>query len=98
MHIVTQLCGSMKENKIICEPIGYIIFYLYVYFVIKPQNDMRLTVREIRRWMFEEEFLTLVVGETTMDNSTGRRYLYDMDDQEMEVNVIQMGNRLYVEL
>jgi hypothetical protein len=48
--------------------------------------------------MFEEEFLTLVVGETTMDNSTGRRYLYDMDDQEMEVNVIQMGNRLYVEL
>lgn len=50
-----------------------------------------MTVREIKRWMFDNENLTLYVGGIELDNTDGRRYLYELPDQDVEVSIRMEG-------
>jgi hypothetical protein len=56
----------------------------------------RMTIREIRRLMFDNEYLTLRVGGIILDNTDGRRYLYELPDQDVEVTISLEGNIIII--
>ena len=55
----------------------------------------RLTVREIRRILFDTDMYA-VIGADEMTNSDARRFLFDMQDQDAVMNVIENGNHLLI--
>jgi hypothetical protein len=52
----------------------------------------RLSIRDIRRWMFDFDYLALHIGGMELDNTDGRRYLYELPDQDVEVGYHLEGN------
>jgi hypothetical protein len=56
----------------------------------------RLTIRDIRRWMFDFDYLALHVGGMELDNTDGRRYLYELPDQDVEVSIKLEGNTIII--
>jgi len=55
----------------------------------------KLTVREIRRILFETDKYT-VIGEDEMTNKESRDFLYAKDDQEEVFNVIDNDTHLLI--
>jgi hypothetical protein len=53
----------------------------------------KLTIREIRRILFETEKYT-VIGADEMTNKESRDFLYSKENQEQEMNVID--NKTYL--
>jgi hypothetical protein len=45
---------------------------------------MKATIKELRRTMFDIDF-NLIVNEKTLSNPEGRRFLYEIEDQDLEV-------------
>lgn len=45
---------------------------------------MRATIKELRRTMFDIDF-DLIVNNRRLNNSEGRRFLYEIENQELEV-------------
>tara|TARA_R110000822_G_scaffold161_1_gene707 strand:- start:14419 stop:14604 length:186 start_codon:yes stop_codon:yes gene_type:complete len=45
---------------------------------------MTATVRELRKTMFDIDF-NLIVNQKDLTNSEGRRFLYDIEDQDVVV-------------
>jgi hypothetical protein len=60
------------------------------------ESVKRLTIRDTRRWMFEFDYLTLNVGGEELDNTAGRRYLYELPDQDVEVSIKLEGNTIII--
>jgi hypothetical protein len=56
----------------------------------------RLSIRDIRRWMFDFEYLTLNVGDKELDNTDGRRYLFELKEQDVEVEYRLEGNVIVI--
>jgi hypothetical protein len=56
----------------------------------------RLTIRNIRKWMFDFDYLTLHVEGMELDNTDGRRYLYELEDQDVEVSISLEGNTIKI--
>ena len=56
----------------------------------------RMTIREIRRLMFDNEYLTLRGGGVILDNTDGRRYLYELPDQDVKVTISLEGNIIII--
>ncbi len=54
-----------------------------------------MTVREIRRLLFETDKYT-VIGEDEMTNKESRDFLYAIDDQDKNYNVIDEGSHLLI--
>jgi hypothetical protein len=54
------------------------------------------TIRNIRRWMFDFDYLTLNVGDRALDNTDGRRYLYELTEQDVEVEYRLEGNTIKI--
>jgi len=46
---------------------------------------MKATIKELRQTMFNIDF-ELIVNKKTYNNSTGRRFLYDIENQSLEIN------------
>ena len=46
---------------------------------------MKATIKELRKTMFDIEF-NLIVNEKILNNSEGRRFLYEIDNQDLEVD------------
>lgn len=55
----------------------------------------KLTVREIRRVLFETEKYT-VIGADEMTNKESRDFLYAIDNQDEMYNVIDNGTHLLI--
>ena len=55
----------------------------------------QMTVREIRRLLFETDKYT-VIGEDEMTNKESRDFLYAIDDQDKNYNVIDEGSHLLI--
>lgn len=55
----------------------------------------KLTVREIRRVLFETEKYT-VIGADEMTNKESRDFLYAIDNQDETYNVIDNGTHLLI--
>jgi hypothetical protein len=70
---------------------------MFLYLLDKQRNNMKnqLTIREIRRVLFETEKYT-VIGSDEMSNKESRDYLYAKDDQEKLMNVIDNGSHLLI--
>ena len=70
---------------------------MFLYLLNKQRNNMKnqLTIREIRRVLFETEKYT-VIGSDEMSNKESRDYLYAKDDQEKLMNVIDNGSHLLI--
>jgi hypothetical protein len=62
---------------------------------IKNYHEMKLTIREIRRMLFETEKYTVIVSEE-MSNKESRVFLYAIEDQDATMNVIDNGTHLLV--
>ncbi len=60
------------------------------------ESIKRLTIRNIRKWMFDFDYLTLSVGGEDLDNTDGRRYLYELPDQDVEVSISMEGNTIKI--
>lgn len=45
---------------------------------------MKATIKELRRVMFDFDF-DLIANKNTLNNSEGRRFLYEIENQELEV-------------
>jgi hypothetical protein len=60
------------------------------------ETTQRLTIRNIRRWMFDFDYLTLNVGDRVLDNTDGRRYLYELTEQDVEVEYRLEGNVIVI--
>jgi len=56
---------------------------------------IKLTIREIRRVLFETEKYT-VIGADEMSNKESRDFLYLKDNQEETMNVIDNGTHLLI--
>ena len=56
----------------------------------------RLSIRNIRRWMFDFNYLALHVEGMELDNTDGRRYLYELEDQDVEVEYRLEGNVIVI--
>jgi hypothetical protein len=56
----------------------------------------RMTIREIRRLMFDNEYLTLHVGGIILDNTDGRRYLFELREQDVKVTISLEGNIIII--
>jgi hypothetical protein len=56
---------------------------------------MKLTIREIRRVLFESDKYT-VIGSDEMSNKESRDFLYAIEDQDAMMNVIDNGTHLLV--
>jgi len=54
-----------------------------------------MTVREIRRLLFETDKYT-VIGEDEMTNKESRDFLYAIDNQDKTYNVIDEGSHLLI--
>jgi len=46
---------------------------------------MKATIKEIRKTMFDIDF-GLIVNKETFTNAMGRKFLYDIENQDLEVN------------
>ena len=55
----------------------------------------QMTVREIRRLLFETDKYT-VIGEDEMTNKESRDFLYEKDNQDELMNVIDNGSHLLI--
>ena len=55
----------------------------------------QMTFREIRRLLFETDKYT-VIGEDEMTNKESRDFLYAIDDQDKNYNVIDEGSHLLI--
>jgi hypothetical protein len=55
----------------------------------------KLTVRQIRRILFETEKYT-VIGSEEMTNKESRDFLYEIDNQEQFMNVIDNNTHLLI--
>ena len=55
----------------------------------------QMTVREIRRLLYETDKYT-VIGEDEMTNKESRDFLYAIDDQDKNYNVIDEGSHLLI--
>jgi len=55
----------------------------------------QMTVREIRRLLFETDKYT-VIGEDEMTNKESRDFLYVIDNQDKIYNVIDEGSHLLI--
>ena len=55
----------------------------------------KLTVRQIRRILFETEKYT-VIGSEEMTNKESRDFLYEIDNQELFMNVIDNNTHLLI--
>jgi hypothetical protein len=55
----------------------------------------QMTVREIRRLLFETDKYA-VIGEDEMTNKESRDFLYAIDDQDKNYNVIDEGSHLLI--
>jgi chemotaxis regulatin CheY-phosphate phosphatase CheZ len=55
----------------------------------------QMTVREIRRLLFETDKYT-VIGENEMTNKESRDFLYAIDNQDKTYNVIDEGSHLLI--
>lgn len=53
------------------------------------------TIREIRTLLFDNNFHA-VIGSDEMTNSDARKYLYDQDDQDKEVNFQQEKDHVLI--
>jgi hypothetical protein len=58
-------------------------------------HHMKLTVREIRRILFETDKFT-VIGEDERSNGESRYFLYIKENQEEVFNVISKENHLLI--
>ena len=45
---------------------------------------MKATIKELRKTMFDIDF-NLIANKKTLNNSEGRRFLYEIENQELEV-------------
>lgn len=63
----------------------------------KNDNDMttQMTIREIRRVLFETEKYT-VIGSDEMTNKESRDFLYEKDNQDEVMNVIDNNSHLLI--
>lgn len=57
-----------------------------------------ITVRELRKWLFDFEYLNCVINGEELDNSRSRRVLYEWVDQDTEIGVRQIGNTYHLTL
>lgn len=55
----------------------------------------QLTIREIRKILFDSNKYA-VIGAEEMTNKESRDYLYNMDDQDSVINVIDNGTHLLI--
>ena len=55
----------------------------------------QMTIREIRRFLFETEKYT-VIGADEMSNKESRDFLYAKDNQDETMNVIDKGSYLLI--
>lgn len=55
----------------------------------------QMTVREIRRVLFETEYYT-VIGQHEMTNKDSRDFLYEIEDQDLVFNVIDDDTHLLI--
>ena len=55
----------------------------------------QMTIRAIRRVLFETEKYT-VIGADEMTNKESRDYLYEKDNQDKLINVIDNGSHLLI--
>ena len=46
---------------------------------------MKATIKEIRKTMFDIDF-GLIVNQESFTNAMGRKFLYDIENQDLEVN------------
>lgn len=53
------------------------------------------TVREIRRMLFETEKYA-VIGSEEMTNKEARDFLYNIENQELEIGLIDNGSHLLI--
>jgi hypothetical protein len=60
------------------------------------ESIKRLTIRDIRKWMFDFDYLALHVGGIELDNTDGRRYLYELPHQDVEVSISLEGNTIII--
>jgi hypothetical protein len=56
---------------------------------------MKLTIREIRRVLFESDKYTVICSDE-MSNKKSRDFLYAIEDQDAMMNVIDNGTHLLV--
>jgi len=54
-------------------------------FVKIKLNIMKATIKELRKTMFDIDF-NLIANDKNFTNSKGRRFLYDLENQDLEVN------------
>ena len=54
-----------------------------------------MTVREIRRVLFETEYYT-VIGQHEMTNKESRDFLYAIEDQDLVLNIIDNDSHLLI--
>ena len=60
------------------------------------ESIKRLTIRDIRKWMVGFDYLTLHVGGMELDNTDGRRYLYELPDGDVGVSIKLEGNTIII--
>jgi hypothetical protein len=46
---------------------------------------MKATIKELRKTMFDIDF-NLIANQKTLTNSEGRRFLYEIENQDLEVD------------
>jgi hypothetical protein len=63
---------------------------------LEHKKELMETIRNIRRWMFDFDYLTLNVGDSVLDNTDGRRYLYELTEQDVEVVFHMKGNIIVI--
>lgn len=57
--------------------------------------EKQMTVREIRRVLFETEYYT-VIGQHEMTNKESRDFLYAIEDQDLVLNIIDDDSHLLI--
>ena len=69
--------------------------FVYLQHTNQQAHTMKLTIREIRRVLFESDKYT-VIGSDEMSNKESRDFLYAIEDQDAMMNVIDNGTHLLV--
>ena len=72
--------------------------YIYTIETNKQKTETmkkQMTIREIRRVLFETEKYT-VIGSEEMTNKESRDFLFSKDDQDELLNVIDNGSHLLI--
>ena len=71
---------------------------VYLYAIIKNKNGMKtstMTIREIRQELFSTEKYT-VIGSEEMTNKESRDFLYEEENQDEKMNVIDNDTHLLI--